>query len=284
MERTFLQCKSVKQRGYLSQGKLTTSLRLSFWIGILWIVLSFGTQTLGVASRAIEHQRTKYGRIEFTWMALDNTAGQYALATFMLLAFVALDIVYIGVVINYVTQCDLLIFLIRGIAERVLEKTLNLEQAIKEYASTGELIRRLNSELGIAVSLLEFLFGWLTVAAWLSLKDSTESSYAVLSASVLTVLLWTVMTTIPFIYAARLSSACGTIKKLGLEVRNRPFGYQNASRDDLDSFLLFTSSFQPQAKLFRIPIYTPYIWGIVVTVCFIVLLLAQQGIISSGVF
>jgi hypothetical protein len=40
----------------------------------MWIVLSFGTQTLGVASRAIEHQRTKYGRIEFTWMALDKCA------------------------------------------------------------------------------------------------------------------------------------------------------------------------------------------------------------------
>ena len=34
----------------------------------------------------------------------------------------------------------------------------------QEYSSTGELIRRLNSELGIAVSLLEFLFGWLAVA------------------------------------------------------------------------------------------------------------------------
>jgi hypothetical protein len=84
--------------------------------------------------------------------------------------------------------------------------------------------------------------------------------------------------------AARLSNACGTIKKLGIDIRTRPFGYQDAAQDDLDSFLLFTSSFVPQVKLFRIPISTPYLWGAFVTSCFIVLLLAQQGVLSSGVF
>ena len=29
-------------------------------------------QTLGVAGRAIEHERTKFGKIEFTWMGLER--------------------------------------------------------------------------------------------------------------------------------------------------------------------------------------------------------------------
>ena len=60
-----------------------------------------------------------------------SPGGQYTLATTMLLAFLALDVVYVGVVVNYTTQCNLLIFLLRGISERVREKTLTLQHAIK---------------------------------------------------------------------------------------------------------------------------------------------------------
>jgi hypothetical protein len=223
-------------------------------------------------------------------MKLSSTGGQYALATIMLLAFVALDVVYVGVVVNYITQCNLLIFLLRGIGERVKEKTLSLQQAIKEYCNTGEFIRQLNAQLGIAVSALEFLFGWLTVSACLSFStddtvtNNSASSRLLIASAIMTIIQWMAMVLLPFVYAARLSNACGTIKKLGIDIRTRPFGYQDAAQDDLDSFLLFTSSFVPQVKLFRIPISTPYLWGAFVTSCFIVLLLAQQGVLSSGVF
>lgn len=53
------------------------------------------------------------------------------MAIFMVLAFVALDVVYVGVVVNYVTQCKLLIFLIRGVAEKVTQKIIKLQEAIK---------------------------------------------------------------------------------------------------------------------------------------------------------
>ena len=51
----------------------------------------------------------------------------------MLLAFVMLDIVYIAVVVNYVTQCNLLIFLIHGLNDRLKEKTktYDFQKAIK---------------------------------------------------------------------------------------------------------------------------------------------------------
>ena len=45
-----------------------------------------------------------------------------------------------------------------------------------------------------------------------------------------------------------MSNACGTIKKLGIEIRTRPFCYQDTSQGDLDSFLLFTSSFEPRVR------------------------------------
>ena len=46
--------------------------RWLLWIGIMWIVFSSITETLGVASRAIEHQQTSFGSIDFTWMNLER--------------------------------------------------------------------------------------------------------------------------------------------------------------------------------------------------------------------
>lgn len=73
---------------------------------------------------------------------LYSTGAQYALAIVMLLAFMVLDVVYVGAVVNYITQCNLLIFLIRGIAERVREKTLSLQHAIKVYLRPHTVIKQ----------------------------------------------------------------------------------------------------------------------------------------------
>ena len=42
--------------------------------------------------------------------------------------------------------------------------------------------------------------------------------------------------------AARLSAACNSLRKLGHEIKVRPFGWQDEKEEELDSFLLFQSS------------------------------------------
>ena len=49
----------------------------------------------------------------------------------MVLGILALDIVYIAVVISYCVQCSLLVFYIRGLQEKVKEKIIDLPQAVK---------------------------------------------------------------------------------------------------------------------------------------------------------
>ena len=99
--------------------------------------------------------------------------------------------------------------------------------------------------------------------------------------------------------AARLSSACWSTVKVALEIR--AFGYQDASLAEIDSFILYITSqkhavccytlpftakfwcsflFILQAKLFRVPIHSNYLWAIVSTSLIVVLILIEQGVLE----
>jgi hypothetical protein len=77
--------------------------------------------------------------------------------------------------------------------------------------------------------------------------------------------------------AARLSSACWSSVKVALEIR--PFGYQDASRAEIDSFILYITSQKRSAKLFRVPIHSNYMWGLVSTSLIVVVILVEQGVV-----
>lgn len=62
-----------------------------------------------------------------------------------------------------------------------------------------------------------------------------------------------------FRQAARLTTACSMIQSIGHEVRIRPFVYQSTPGEDLDTILLYTSSLEMYARLFRVPITGRYL-------------------------
>ena len=68
----------------------------------------------------------------FVWIhGCSNAPGQIILAIMMLIGFIALDIVYAAIVINYATHCELLIIMMRGMSSRVLQKTVSLRDVTK---------------------------------------------------------------------------------------------------------------------------------------------------------
>lgn len=54
--------------------------------------------------------------------------------------------------------------------------------------------------------------------------------------------------------AARLTGACKLMQSVGHEVRARPFVHQGTPGSELDSILLYASSLEMNATLFKIPI------------------------------
>ena len=65
----------------------------------------------------------------------------YVLIILMLIGFLAMDMVYVAVAVNYCAQCELLIFLIRGLNERIEEKSIPLQQAIRVPKHEFHLLR-----------------------------------------------------------------------------------------------------------------------------------------------
>jgi hypothetical protein len=180
MEKTFLQTTSTKRRGYLSQGKLTKDIRAILVLGVFWIVLQFLASLIVVIGRLLDCRVTAKGNVGFSaWIFTEkdmNTETMWTLLVLMLAGFLAFDLVYVAVVVNYCAQCQLLISLIRGMNERIEEKSVPLQQAIREYHNAGKFIDSFNRQLAIAVSLMEVNIIVHAFGSFLALYD-LESSY-----------------------------------------------------------------------------------------------------------
>lgn len=66
-------------------------------------------------------------------------------------------------------------------------------------------------------------------------------------------LLWSTMLMAPLIQGVRLTGSCKELRRIGHELRARPFGYQDMDRGELDSLLLYASTLDMEAKVFHIP-------------------------------
>ena len=60
------------------------------------------------------------------------------LVVITIIGFIVLDIAYTAVVINYCIQCQLLVYLIRSICERIKTKDWEIDQSIKVWKGGRE--------------------------------------------------------------------------------------------------------------------------------------------------
>ena len=60
-----------------------------------------------------------------------SLATRWVLSIVTLMGFVVLDFAYIGVVINYSMQCQLLVYLLHNICDHMKTKEWEIEQSIK---------------------------------------------------------------------------------------------------------------------------------------------------------
>jgi hypothetical protein len=89
---------------------------------------------------------------------------------------------------------------------------------------------------------------------------------------------WTVLCA--SIKASRLNSACNDTIKASLDVRL--FGYQDASQSEIDSYIMYMTSHGRlrAARLFRVPVYSGYLWGFVALLFMTLLVLTEVDVLS----
>jgi hypothetical protein len=172
---------------------------------------------------------------------------------------------YVAVVINYITQCQLLHFYIRNIKEKVKTKAYLLGHAVKELYHVNEYLRVLNGNLSHVTGLVLFIFIQGIVLAYrdfLNVEIGQDPlNYVNVIVGILNLIQWLVPTLALVLQCARLNAECNGIRKLGLEIGARPFVYSDTPQLVLDSFLLYTTSTKYNARIAFIPLYPSFVFG-----------------------
>lgn len=260
MERAFL-LSSDPNNGPSSQRYLVRVLWLFIGFSIVWVGLSL----VGVTIMMFD------GSVIFQWLEHSPLELKYALKILLLFSTLWHDMVQATITASYCLQSQLLTSHLYFLRKKLLQHSLQPLDFMREINEFQNLLEYLNEELAPAVCIFTVVnLSWASAGVmWIFNYDSVDKdTRPIVVVSVLNVLLWILASVAPFIQAARLTSACEKTKRLGHDVRVRPFVYLDVPNEDLDAVLLFTSSLRMQAKLFQVPISGRYL-------CF---LLAGSGI------
>ncbi|XP_026288080.1 uncharacterized protein LOC113213279 isoform X1 [Frankliniella occidentalis] len=251
MERAFL-LSSGPNNAPSSQRYLVRILWLFIGCSILWVSLSL----VAVSVMMLD------GTVIFQW--LEHSPLELKIALKLLLLFSTLwhDMVQATITASYCLQSQLLTSHLHFLRKKLLQHSLQPLEFMREINEFQNLLEYLNEELAPAVCIFTVVnVSWASAGLmWIFNYDYVDKdTHPIIVVSVLNVVLWVLASVAPFIQAARLTSACEKTKRLGHDVRVRPFVYLDTPNEDLDAVLLFTSSLHMQAKLFQVPISGRYL-------------------------
>ncbi|XP_067141139.1 uncharacterized protein [Centruroides vittatus] len=269
MERVFLQS-SLTQSWHFSQRKLVRKLRMLLGMGFCWLIISIIAQIFHVFSNL---------NLKFTWMEAQAETAKIPLICLMLICLMWSDAICVAIATSYSVYCQLIISYLHNLCGSVREKTLTFQDFIRDLQESRKFIKHLNNDQAVGVSLLILNIGSITAVAIYGIltgkNHSMSNPFSIISL-LINIILWISLLANPIIQGIRLTGACSSVKKLGHELRSRPFGYQDTPLQELDSLLLYTSTLNMQARLFRIPVRAScFLLGLAAAV-FILLYLTQN--------
>ncbi|XP_078694046.1 uncharacterized protein LOC144923417 isoform X2 [Branchiostoma floridae x Branchiostoma belcheri] len=273
MEKVFLKA-SVAQSRNVSRAKMIQMSRIYLIAGALWVVLSLAVQGVFVAAFGVDKMAFLLGS------TVQWKGWHIMLICLQMLGALVTNAVNYAVVVNYTTQCEMIIYYMKGIFRRLQEKSTDLKLAMHDILDAGKSISQLNGQIAKMTSLCAVNFAELSIIGLVILFLNQFNSVLIWVYRGTFPILWLVILIVPLVQAARLNSTIMSLKRIGLDMR--VFGYQNSSQLERDSFLLFLLNLNFKAKLFHIPIKPSYLFGILVLVTFTLLLLLQTSVIGGS--
>lgn len=255
-----------------SQRRLVFVLLTFLLMGVVWVLFST-IATVGRIFALKLHEPTT----TISWFLnnstdptsfkspIDDTSDydiiHYTFLSVAILGFIFFDLLYIAIVINYSSQCQLLHFYVINIKDKVRHKAYQLGDAVREIYRVHEFLRVLNGKLSFVTSLAFFIFLQGAVSSYMDYMNVKSGNTIGIIVGLANLIQWTTAAMLPVIQASRLTAACKGLKKLGLEIGSRPFVYSDTPQLVLDSFLLYTHATNYQAKLGFVSIKAEYIFG-----------------------
>ncbi|KOC67762.1 hypothetical protein WH47_11163, partial [Habropoda laboriosa] len=266
MERAFLLSSNPVNRG--NQRKLVRILWLFIALSLVWIIMAFITVNVLMAQESIV----------FQWLEHSPYQVKITLKVLLIICTLWHDMVQGTIITSYCLQGQLLLAHLYFLHGKLLHRTLPPIDWMREICEFKKLLKYFNDELGPAVCIYTVVnLSWAAAGTvWLLQYDNSDAeSNPVTWIGIINVILWILISMVPFIQAARLTAACSMIQSIGHEVRIRPFVYQSTPGEDLDTILLYTSSLKMCARLFRIPITGRYLCLLLTIGSILIIILGQ---------
>ena len=149
---------------------------------------------------------------------------------------------------------------------------------MKGIEEARKFVHYLNNNQSFAVSLLTISISSQLLEAFYKMfyqLCNNESNLVTGLLVTVSTVLWLSKLLTPLIQASRLSSTCNELRYIGLELRARPFGYQDTLQQDLDSIVTYTCNLRLKGKIVYCPIKKSFLFGVLAITIIIILFLGQ---------
>ncbi|XP_058466926.1 uncharacterized protein LOC131439654 [Malaya genurostris] len=244
IERVFILCATPR--------RLVATLWVYFVLGALWLAGSTVYIWLLANEQPVPTQ--------LKWTEELGPSGQNCVRCLLSVALFFHDLAQMVIIASYSLTCYLLRCYLQGLKEKLLLHTIEPLNWMREICEFRKLLHHLNGKVSAPVACLTLLNVSYTFTSVVHLfRDLNTCPIGVFSFTVANLLLWLLISLTPFFQAASLTVTCRRTQTCGHLISIRPFVHRNTSSEDLNTVLLYASSLQMSAKLFRMPISAHYL-------------------------
>lgn len=267
METVFLSLSNLSN-GFQSQKKLIKTLWIFVGISLVWMVLSLVAVIIMMGQ----------GAIEFKWLSKTTPVVLIMMKILLVISTLWHDVIQATVISNYCLQAQLLSSYLHFLKQKLIQNLTHLTEWVKDVEEFKKLLCFFNEKLAPSVCLFTLInvSRGITGILWLLDLDKIDNeNVCAVGINILNITLWILLSAVPLIQAARLSTACEIIRSVGQEIRIRPFAHKETTINQLDSVLLYSSSLRMNAKLFGVSVKKHYLY-LFLTICVMAIIVLGQ--------
>lgn len=255
---------------------------------ILWVYVGLGLGFLTLLLAYVTPSVLTQLRIVHTdWMPMELVPYEIPIKIALLCTIFAQDLVEIVILTSYSIECYLLMVHLQTLSQKLLMHSIESLDWMREVLEFRKLLDHLNNKISLPVCFFTIMNLSYALAGMVYLFkdfDFQNNPLDVVILNIINVLLWLLMGLLPFFTASSVTRVCQLAQANGHHIRIRPFVYRNTSSDDLNSTLLFASSLNMSAKLFRMPIQQNYLCFVILIISIVTLTLGMCLNFSMGIF
>ncbi|XP_037820655.1 uncharacterized protein LOC119609783 isoform X4 [Lucilia sericata] len=210
--------------------------------------------------------------------SIDESKDDSAYTIALLITLSVQNLIEIIILSSYCIECYLLKVHLLTLSQKLLLHSIESADWMREILQFRKLLERLNNNVSLPVSFFVIMNMAYAFAGFVYMFKDFDFHYCAMKTVILNftnVLLWLILGLLPFFIAASLTQACQSVRNNGHQIRVRPFVYHNTSTEDLNSMLIFSSTLDMSAKLFRMPIQSNYICFAVLIISIVILTLGM---------